>query len=157
MFWRNKPKWSQQFTQWRDRKLACSAGVLLGWVNVKKHAIVCSTGHVWFGFRVNHGERGMRRGKNIHSHTPPLSSFFYCCSPPRYKFLSLPSLLLPLKLKMTVIILLRKFWALPPQNTPALQAHGKLAAFLYAYILKSIVNRLCIIYLRKSWKIIQSI
>ena len=36
-------------------KVVCSAGILLGQVNVKKLVVIYSTSHVWFGVRVNEG------------------------------------------------------------------------------------------------------
>ena len=54
-------------------KLACSAGVLLGRVNVKKFAIIYSAHHVWFGDWGSGGRRGLGKGEktnNIHSPTP---------------------------------------------------------------------------------------
>ena len=60
--------------------LACSSGVLLGRVNVKKLAIVYSTGHVLFGVRVCGGGRVRGKAKKdaIHSPSPtPLLIFYF--------------------------------------------------------------------------------
>ena len=92
-------------------QIACSAGILLGQVNIKKHMMVYSSSHVWFGFDLIWWGVGVRKGK-IFTPPPHLTPlfffFFYCCSPPWYKFLSFPSLLLPLKAKMVVIIFAKK-------------------------------------------------
>ena len=65
--------------------LACSSGVLLGRVNVKKLATVYSTSHVSFGVRVCGGGRVRRKAKkdaNIHSPSPTPLLIFYFRSPP---------------------------------------------------------------------------
>ena len=53
-----------------------------------------------FAIRVDGRGRGQERGKNLHSANLPI---FYHRAPPGYKFISLPSLPLPLKSNMAAI------------------------------------------------------
>ena len=52
--------------------------------------IISSTSHVCFRVQVDHGGEGW-----VKAPPPPLSFTLTIIPPPRYKFLSLPSLLLP--------------------------------------------------------------
>ena len=77
-------------------KLACSAGVLLGRVNVKKFAIIYSAHHVWFGDWGSGGRRGWGKAKRLIIFTPPprpLSLFL--TAHPLIQISSLPSIPLP--------------------------------------------------------------
>ena len=87
------------------RFLASNAGVFSWRVNVKKHAIVYSTGHVGrFGVRVD-GEKG--GGARLLSLSPPSLSLFSTVTHPLGKnfFLSPP---LVLKSKIAIIVLAKK-------------------------------------------------
>ena len=57
------------------RATACSAGFLLGRVNVKKLAIVYSTGHVWFGVKI--WRWGIGSGKGVIFTAPPPPLYFF--------------------------------------------------------------------------------
>ena len=58
-----------------DLFFACSAGVLLGRVNLRKLAIVYSTSHVWFGVRVDGEGKGAGKAYFSLSHPLPSPSF----------------------------------------------------------------------------------
>ena len=56
-----------------------------------------------FAIRVDGRGRGQERGKNLYSANPIPLPIFYHRAPPGYKFISLPSLPLPLKSNMAAI------------------------------------------------------
>ena len=56
-----------------------------------------------FAIRVDGRGRGQERGKNLYSANPTPLPIFYHRAPPGYKFISLPSLPLPLKSNMAAI------------------------------------------------------
>ena len=87
---------NRNFQIFENMYYICSAGILQGWVHVKKLAIIYSTSYVRFGDGVR-GEGGKERWKDLHSLTPTPLLFFYHQPSPWYKFLSLPSLPLPWK------------------------------------------------------------
>ena len=85
---------------------ACSAGVLIGWINAKKRTIVYSISHVWFRVIVHGvgGEGGWAGKSEKTLPHPPLSLFLYCRSPLRKNFFLSVSHPLPIKSKMAVTI-----------------------------------------------------
>ena len=97
--------------------LWCSPSLQCRFLNVKKLAVVYSTGHIyiWFGGEGSSGEGG--RGSSL-SHlrpSPPTSTSLHILDrrlPLWYKFLSLPSPPLPLKKKMAAIIFDKKILSL---------------------------------------------
>ena len=74
-----------------------------------KLAIVYPTSHVWFSVKVDGGWRGRGKGET-YLYFPALTPLltFDLRTPPWYKFISLPSLPLSLKLKMAAIIFVMK-------------------------------------------------
>ena len=69
----NLPTGSLRFMGFRYQ-IACSAGILLGQVNIKKHMMVYSSSHVRFGFGLIWWRVGVKKGKIFT--LPPHPSFF---------------------------------------------------------------------------------
>ena len=97
--------------------LLCSPNLQCRFLNVKKLAVVYSTGHIyiWFGGEGSSGEGG--RGSSLPHLRPstPTSTSLHILDrrlPLWYKFLSLPSPPLPLKKKMAAIIFDKKILSL---------------------------------------------
>ena len=97
--------------------LWCSPSLQCRFLNVKKLAVVYSTGHIyiWFGGEGSCGEGGRGSSPPHLRPSPPTSTSLHILDrrlPLWYKFLSLPSPPLPLKKKMAAIIFDKKILSL---------------------------------------------